>query len=138
METFLTCNDKMTGSFSSGQQKDSAMISIMVNIFVQPLVDGLCLILFHIQAGMDSLITVLGNLACRLFLVKLEPAKVLLSFWYAHLHATFTLSNVGIVIYYHLKLLENSSVTSGGYPLNHDWHNILSFEVVENPSVTSG
>jgi hypothetical protein len=55
----------MTGIFLSGQQKDNAMVSIMVNIVVQPLVDGLCFIVFHIQAVMDSLITVLGNLACR-------------------------------------------------------------------------
>jgi hypothetical protein len=37
----------------------------MVEIYVQPLVDVLYLIVFHIQAVMDSLITVLGNLACR-------------------------------------------------------------------------
>jgi hypothetical protein len=51
------------------------------------------------------------------------------------LHTTFTISNVGVITYHHSKLLENPSVTSGGYPSNH---NILSFEAVGNPSVTSG
>ncbi len=66
---------------------------------------------------------------------KFEPAKVLWSFRYAHLHATFTFRNVWVMTYYPSKLLENPSVTSGGYPQNH---NILSFKAVENPVATSG
>jgi hypothetical protein len=34
---------------------------------------------------------------------KFEPAKALRSFWYAHLHAIFTFSNVGVITYYHSK-----------------------------------
>ncbi len=59
--------------------------------------------------------------------------KVLRSFRYAPLHATFTFDNVGVITYSHLKLLGNPSVTSGGYPPNH---NILSFEAVGNPSTS--
>jgi hypothetical protein len=76
----------------------------MVEIFVQPLVGAFCLIVFHIPAVMDS------------------PDHCA---DHAHLHATFTFSNVGIITYYHSKLLENPSVTSGGYPPKH---NTQSFE----------
>jgi hypothetical protein len=34
--------------------KDNSVISIMVEIFIHPLVGALCLIVFHIQAVMDS------------------------------------------------------------------------------------
>ncbi len=64
----------------------------------------------------------------------MEPAKFLQFFWYTHLHAIFTFSNVGVITYYHSKLFGNPEVTSGGYPPNH---NILSFEAVGNPSGTS-
>ncbi len=58
---------------------------------------------------------------------KFEPAKGLRSFRYAYLHAACTFSNFGVITYYHSKLLENPSVTSGGYPPNH---NILLFSPI--------
>ncbi len=65
----------------------------MVEIFVQPLVGALCLIVFHIQAVMDSPDHCAWQLDLQVVLSQNSiQQKDLLSPRYAHLHATFLLS----------------------------------------------
>ncbi len=54
------------------------------------------MIVFHIQAGMDSSLCLATWLAGSVQ-SEFEPAKVLRSFRYAQLHAALTFSNVGVI-----------------------------------------
>ncbi len=71
-----------------------------------------CMISYHIKDLTGS--------SPRLFHFKKEVLRRnLRSFRYAHLHAIFTFSNEGVISYYHSKLLENPSVTVGGFIIPH-------------------
>ncbi len=80
----------------------------MVEIFVQPLVGALCLIVFHIQAVMDSPDHFAWQLGLQVVSSQnSSQQKVLRSPRYAHLHATF------------ISKLELGVVACGGPGVGH-------------------